>query len=104
METNRSALTTFLRAHQLGSTIWKGHSHRFSRHDYTCAQLFACLVLREVLKMSYRRAEAFLKDVPDWLRQISLEHAPDHNTLWRAFGKWIKPKQVNRALDVLAAE
>jgi hypothetical protein len=51
-----------------------------------------------------RQAEAFLKDVPDWLAAIGLGHAPDHNTLWRGFGSLLKERRVERALDLLAAD
>ena len=93
-----------LRAYRLGQRIWPDYWNRFSRQDFTQPQLFACLVVRESLKLSYRKAEAFLLDVPDWLAEIELRHAPDHNTLWRAFGKLLKPRRIKRALDLLAEE
>jgi hypothetical protein len=93
-----------LRAYELGQRIWPDYRNRFSRQDFSQPQVFACLVLRESLKLSYRKAEAFLVDVPDWLAEIELQHAPDHNTLWRGFGKLITPHRVNKALDLLAAD
>lgn len=64
--------------------------------------MLACLALRESLKLSYRKTEAFLRDVPDWLLEIGMRRAPDHNTLWRAFGELLKKPKVDRALDLLA--
>jgi hypothetical protein len=93
-----------LRAYELGQRIWPDRASRFSRQDFTQPQLFACLVVREALKHSYRRAEAFLIDVPDWLAEIQMKHAPDHNTLWRAFGKLLKRRRIRRALDLLAED
>jgi hypothetical protein len=55
-----------------------------------------------MLKLSYRKTEALLKDTPNWLADIGLTRAPDHNTLWRAFGKLLKGKKVSRMLDLLA--
>jgi hypothetical protein len=104
METNRSARELMLRAYQLGQRIWPDFTSSFSRHDFTQPQLFACLAVRESLKFSYRRAQAFLADVPDWLAEMNLRQAPDHNTLWRAFGKLLKPRQVKRALDLLTKD
>jgi len=104
METNRSARELLRRAYQLGQRIWPDYSSPFSRQNFTQPQLFACLTVRESLKLSYRRAEAFLADVPDWLADISLCAVPDHNTLWRAFGKLLKPRRIKRALDLLAEE
>ncbi len=102
METCRSQKELLVRAWQLAKEVWPNYSSPFSRKDFTWPQLFACLVLREVLKFSYRKTEVFLRDVPNWLIEIELNQAPDHNTLWRAFGKLIKMRKVNKALDLLA--
>jgi IS5 family transposase len=92
------------RAYKLGQRVWPDYGSRFSRQDFTRPQLFACLVLRESLRLSYRKTEAFLIDVPDWLAEVGLDAAPDHNTLWRAFGALLKKRRIERALDLLAAD
>ena len=102
METNKSVLQVMLRAYQVGRRVWPDYSSPWSRQTFTQPQLFACLAVREALQLSYRRAEVFLGDVPDWLARIGLAQAPDHNTLWRAFAKLLKPAKVRRALDLLA--
>src|SRR3954467_10103584 len=102
METSRSPLELFRRAYELGCRVWCDYDSPFSRHDFTRPQLFACLAVRESLRLSYRKAEAFLADVPDWLAAIDLGRAPDHNTLWRAFGSLLKKRRVGRALDLMA--
>lgn len=104
METSRSPLELFRRAYALGRKVWPGYDSRFSRHDFTRPQLFACLALRESLRLSYRKVEAFLIDVPDWLAEVQMARAPDHNTLWRAFGTLFKKRRIKRALDLMAAE
>ena len=104
METCRSPLELMRRAYALGRRLWPDFGSPFSRHDFTRPQLFACLAVRESLRLSYRKAEAFLADVPDWLAAIDLARAPDHNTLWRAFGSLLKRRRVERALDLLAAD
>jgi hypothetical protein len=104
MLTSRSPLELFCRAHALGQRVWPDYGSRFSRRDFTRPQLFACLVLRESLRMSYRKTEAFLIDVPGWLAEVGLEAVPDHNTLWRAFGSLLKKRRVERALDLMAAD
>jgi hypothetical protein len=78
------------------------YSNRFSRHDFTLAQLFACLAVKELLKRSYRGAEAVLRDSPDWLRDIGLRRTPDHNTLCRAADYLLRARRVNRVLDKVA--
>jgi len=102
METSRSTLELMRRAYALGQRVWPDYDSPFSRHDFTRPQLFACLAVRESLRLSYRKAEAFLNDVPDWLAAIGLDRAPDHNTLWRGFGSLLKGRRVGRALDLLA--
>ncbi len=102
METSRSPLELLRRAFELGQRVWADYDSPFSRHDFTQPQLFACLAVRESLRLSYRKTEAFLADVPDWLASIGMNHAPDHNTLWRAFGALLAPRAIKRALDLLA--
>ena len=89
-------------AYRLALKIFPDYSGRFSRHDFTFPQLFACLVLREFYGLSYRRTEKLLSDSPQWLADIGLPVAPDHNTLWRAFDSILKTRRVNRLLDWLA--
>jgi DDE family transposase len=102
METNKSALQVMLRAYQIAQRVWPDYSSLCSRREFTQPQLFACLAVREVLRLSYRKTEVFLADVPDWLGRIGLRQTPDHNTLWRAFARLLKPAQLGRALDLLA--
>lgn len=104
METSRSSLELMHRAYELGRRVWPDYDSPFSRHDFTRPQLFACLVVRESLRLSYRKTQAFLTDVPDWLASIQMARAPDHNTLWRSFGALLKPRKVKRALDLMATD
>jgi hypothetical protein len=76
---------------------------KFSRKDFTLPQLFACLVLKEHQKKSYRQAEALLADSENWLKDIGLKKAPDHNTLWRAADHLLRRCRANRVLDTLAS-
>ena len=89
-------------AHHLACRLLPEHSCKFSRHDFTLPQLFACLVVREFFGLSYRRAEALLADSPAWLADIGLAKAPDHNTLWRAFDALLVARRCARMLDLLA--
>ena len=68
------------------SRLLPKYASRFSRHDeFTEPQLFACLVLREHQKKSYRGVEALLCRQPALAGGHRPDHAPDHNTLCRAF-------------------
>jgi Transposase DDE domain/Transposase domain (DUF772) len=102
METCKSPRKVLLTAYHLARRLLPEHSCKFSRHDFTLAQLFACLVIRENFGLSYRRAEALLADSPDWLGAIGLTKAPDHNTLWRAFAALMNARRCDRALTLMA--
>ncbi len=78
------------------------YSSKFSRHDFTLPQLFACLTVKEMLKRSYRAAEALLRDCDNWLHDIGLSRAPDHNTLCRTAKLLLSSLHVNRILDQVA--
>jgi len=90
----------------LAARFLPDHRSKFSRKDFTLPQLFACLVLREHQKKSYRGVEALLEDCPQWRADIGLSRTPDHNTLCRAFRHLVKPGLINRMFDqvVLWAE
>jgi hypothetical protein len=77
------------------------YSSRFSRHDFTLPQLFACLVLKEHQRRSYRQVEALLHDSPEWCRDIGMSKAPDHNTLCRAFHALNLGRRHRKLLDRL---
>lgn len=89
-------------AYRLGGRLLPQFHCKFSRHDFTLAQLFACLAVREFHGVSYRRCQAILQDNPAMLQDIGLPRAPDHNTLCRAFKRLITLGNVNRMLDLVA--
>jgi IS5 family transposase len=102
METCKSPRKVLREAYELALPLLPAYASAFSRHDgFTEPQLFACLVLREHQKKSYRGVEALLADSPAWLAEIGVDdgHAPDHNTLWRAFGRLVKRGLMNKMLD-----
>jgi hypothetical protein len=74
---------------------------KFSRHDFTLAQLFACLVVKEQQRETYRGIEALLRDAPHWCRDIGMNKVPDHNTLCRAFHALNLVRRAGRLLDRL---
>src|SRR6188474_2408737 len=101
MRTCQSPRTVMRTACYLARHALPEYSSQFSRHDFSLPQLFACLVAREMLGLSYRRAEAVLADAPDWLAAIGLTRAPDHNTLCRANALLLKSCRVGRLLDAM---
>jgi hypothetical protein len=89
-------------AYDLARGVLPDHTSRFSRQDFTLPQLFACLVVREMLRLSYRSTEVLLRDCRAWLADVGLTKPPDHNTLWRAFGALCTLRRLNRMLDLQA--
>ncbi len=100
METCKSPRKVFNAAYVLAAACLKERRSKFSRHDFTDPQLFACLVLREHQKKSYRGVVALLEDCPQWCADIGLKKVPDHNTLCCAFHRLIKPGVIERMLDL----
>jgi transposase len=102
METCKSPRKVMVAAHELAKRFMPDYRSPSSRKDFTLPQLFACLVLREHQKKSYRGTEALLNDCPEWRADIGLSRTPDHNTLCRAFKHLVKPGRMNRMLDQMA--
>jgi hypothetical protein len=101
MITSKSPRKVLKLAYELGQEVLPGYASRFSRKDFSSAQLFACLVLREHQRKSFRGVEALLVDSPQWLADIGLAKVPDHNTLCRAFDRLMKPGQARSMLDLM---
>jgi hypothetical protein len=101
MITSKSPRKVLRLAHRLAGELLPDWLSKFSRKDFTGPQLFACLVLREHQKKSYRGIEALLVDSPSWCADIGLTKVPDHNTLCRAFTRFMKPDLATSMLDLM---
>jgi hypothetical protein len=102
MLTCKSPRKVMVMAHALAVASLPDYSSRFSRHDFTLPQLFACLVVKDLLKRSFRGAEAVLRDSLEWLADIGMSHAPDHTTLHRASKLLLSECRVEKVLDTMA--
>jgi hypothetical protein len=102
MVTSKSPRKVLKLAYELGCEVLPKYFSPFSRHAFTKPQLFACLVLREHQRKSFRGIEALLIDSPQWLADIGLTKAPDHNTLSRAFNAFVTPGLAESMLDLTA--
>lgn len=100
METCKSPRKVLNAAHALATACMKEHRSKFSRKDFTGPQLFACLVLREHQKKSYRGVVALLLDCPEWCTDIGLTKVPSAYTLCRAFHDLVQPRMVEDMLDL----
>ena len=88
-------------AWSLARGVLPDYFSKFSRHDFTVPQLFACLVVKEQQRKTYRDVEALLRDAPHWCRDIGMGKVPDHNTLCRAFHALNLTRRTGRLLDRL---
>ena len=66
------------------------YSHPFSRHDFTQAQVFAILVLRQFFQTDYRGIVALLADSSDLRKVLSLNKLPHFTTLQKAQHRLLK--------------
>lgn len=103
MLTCKSPRRVLLIAHRLGKHCLPQYSCKFSRHDFTLPQLFACLCLREHQRKSYEGVIALLRDSPEWRSKIGLKRVPAASTLCDAFGTLTSHWRINSLLDQLAA-
>ena len=65
-------------------------SHRYSPKKFTQHQLFACLTLKEFMKLDYRGVMQLLIDSPDLCRVIELADVPHWTTLQKAADRLLK--------------
>src|SRR5206468_5494830 len=83
----------------VGNKSLRPYSHRFSPKTFTQPQLFACLVLKEALKLDYRGLSALLADSPALRHAIGLTHTPHFTTLQKASKRLLHRRRVQRLLD-----
>lgn len=88
--------------YRLACRFLSNHSCKFSSHDFTLAQLFACLAVRVFCGLSLRRTDALLNDSPVWLANIGLARTPDRSTLCRAFDVLLSSRRCERMLGLPA--
>jgi hypothetical protein len=75
------------------------YAHRYSPKKFTQPQLFACLVLKEFLRLDYRKLAALLTDTPDLCRAIHLEKVPHFTTFQKAAQRLLLTPPARRLLD-----
>lgn len=66
------------------------YASRYSRHDFTQAQIFAILVLKAFFRMGYRDITDLLRDFSDLREVLELEKVPHYSTLCHAERRLLK--------------
>jgi hypothetical protein len=75
------------------------YSHRNSPKTYTQPKLFASLVLKEFLRLDYRKLHGLLKDSPDLAATIELHKTPHFTTFQKAAARLLLGRHAQRYLD-----
>ena len=78
--TSKSPLCVARAAYQLGQKALPRYAHKFSRRDFTCAQLFAILVLRKFFKTDYRGVIQYLCEWAELREALDLHDKVPHFT------------------------
>ncbi len=74
----------------IGQSGLAAYSSHFSRKDFTQAQLFSILVLKQFLKTDYRGMVQMLRDFSDLRKVLKLKKVPHYTTLQKAEARLLK--------------
>lgn len=82
----------------IGDRTLPRYGHRYSRHDFQLAQLFACLVLRKFFRTDYRGIVAILKDWPLVREKLRLTKTPHFTTLQKVERRLLTDPLIRKLL------
>ena len=96
----KSAVRLAREALAVGERALPRYSARTSRHDYTQAQLFALLVLKQFFRTDYRGVVTLVAEWSDLRRALGLAKVPHYSTLCYAERRLVKggPSPSSRLL------
>ena len=87
----------------VGERALESYSSRYSRHDFTQAQLLAILVLRQFLKTDYRGVVGFVLDCCDVRQVLGLRKVPHYSTLCYAQQRLLQKGAFQRLVRAVLA-
>lgn len=90
MKTSKSPRKVLQVAYATARAALPAYAHRFSPKKFSQHQLFACLVLKDFLKLDYRGVYELLRDTPDLRAVIELPETPHWTTLQKAHDRLLK--------------
>jgi hypothetical protein len=99
VRTTKSPRRVLIFAHLSAELALHPYAHLCSPKKFTQPQLFACLVLKEFLKLDYRKLAALLADTPDLCRAIGLKVVPHFTTFQKAARRLLATMPARRLLD-----
>jgi hypothetical protein len=86
-------------AHELGRRSFRLHWHKYAPKKFTVPQLFACLVLKEFLRLDYRKLSTLMEEAPALGHAIGLTSVPHFTTFQKAADRLLQTPRVQRLLD-----
>jgi transposase len=99
VKTTKSPVRVLQVAHALGMQSLPKYWHRCAPKKFTLPQLFACLVLKEFLRLDYRKLSALLQDAPNLAATIGLAEVPHFTTFQKASRRLLIVRRARRLLD-----
>jgi hypothetical protein len=85
-------------AYAVGQSALSPYWHPCAPKKFTVPQLFACLVLKEFLRLDYRKLSALLEDAPCLAAVIGLRQTPHFTTFQKAAQRLLLARPVRRLL------
>jgi hypothetical protein len=98
-KTSKSPKAVLTVAYLIGQCALPTYAHRYSPKKFTQPQLFACLVLKEFLRLDYRKLAQLLVDCQDLRAVIELTKVPHFTTFQKAARRLLRSSLVERLLD-----
>lgn len=83
----------------IGESSLSAYSKSKSPHKFRQSQLFACLVLKEHLRMNYRSVHSFLSEFGEVRKMLGLKVVPHFTTLQKAGARLLKKGAVRSLLE-----
>ena len=99
MKTTKSPRRVLQYAYLVGQLVLPDYSHRYSRHDFTQSQLFACLAPKEFLQLDYRKLAGLLQDAGELAAAIDLNRVPHFTTFQKAAKRLLLNRHAQAYLD-----
>jgi len=90
-----------LAAHAAATEALPLYGHPNSPRKFTQPQLFACLVLKEFLRLDYRGLACFLADVDNLTGLIGLSTVPHFTTFQKAADRLLRAVRARRVFDAV---
>ncbi len=98
-KTTKSPRKVLLVAHAIAVESLAAYSHLFSPRKFTQHQLFAVLVLKEVMRCDYRKVTELLDECPELREVIGLETVPHYTTIQKASKRLLKLSKAKSLLE-----